>query len=286
VAEHTLCKSFDRNKFHGIFNDHQPKNTTVKKIATLCIAAILPALLITTSCQKSTSTQEESASAAPEANALSEEEKNAGWELLFDGSSLSGWKRYGHDTIGPLWTVQDGAIICNGEGLGEGSGRSGGSLMTTREFGNFELRAEWRVSPGGNSGILYHVIEKPEYKHDYETGPEFQVMDDGGWKGDPLKDVQLAGSNYDMYAAPSTKKVMPVGEWNTAKIIYNNGHVEHWLNGEKVVEFEEGSADYEARYKKSKWTEYPGWNKSKTGAISLQDHGAPVSFRNIKIREL
>jgi hypothetical protein len=259
----------------------------VKRIATLCFAAVLPALLVTTSCQKQTSTENESVEAsAPVANTLTEEEKNAGWELLFDGNSLSGWKRYGHDTIGPLWTVQEGAIVCDGKGLGEGSGEMGGSLMTTREFGNFELSVDWKISPGGNSGILYHVVEKPEYKTDYATGPEYQVMDDAGWKGDPLKDVQLAGGNYDMYAAPATKKVMPVGEWNNAKIVYNNGHVEHWLNGEKVVEFEEGSADFEERYKKSKWTEYPGWNKSKTGAISLQDHGAPVYYRNIKIRAL
>jgi hypothetical protein len=130
------------------------------------------------------------------------------------------------------------------------------------------------------------VVEKPEYKTDYATGPEYQVMDDAGWKGDSLKDVQQVGGSYDMYAAPATKKVMPVGEWNNARIIYNNGHVEHWLNGEKVVEFEESSADFEERYKKSKWTQFPGWNRSKTGAISLQDHGAPVYYKNIKVRAL
>ena len=261
-------------------------NSTVKKNTTLCFPAVLLALLITMSCQKASTPQETTAETAPATNALSEEEKNAGWELLFDGTSLEGWKRYGNDTIGPLWTVQDGAIVCDGEGLGEGSGKHGGSLTTIRQFGNFELSVDWKISPGGNSGILYHVIEKPEYNHDYETGPEYQVMDDTGWKGDKLRDEQLAGSNYDMHAAPATKKLMPVGEWNTAKIIYNNGHVEHWLNGKKIVAFEENSADFEARYKKSKWVEYPGWNKSKTGAISLQDHGAPVYYRNIKIRAL
>lgn len=248
-----------------------------------------------TACQKSTS-QSETSNADSTAidsattpkdnnNTLTAEEKNAGWELLFDGTSLSGWKRYNHDTIGPLWTVKDGAIVCDGTGLTEGTANVGGSLMTTRQFGNFELVADWKVSPGGNSGILYHVIEKPEYKHDYETGPEYQVMDDAGWKGE-LKPAQKVGSNYDMFEAPTNKKVMPVGEWNTAKIVYNNGHVEHWLNGEKVVEFEEGSPNYKERFKKSKWTKYPGWNKSKTGAISLQDHGAPVWFRNIKVRAL
>jgi len=231
-------------------------------------------------------TQEASTTTEVNINALTEEEKAAGWELLFDGSTLNGWKRYNHDTIGPLWTVKDGVIICDGTGFGEGSGDVGGSLMTTKTFGNFELVVEWKITPGGNSGILYHVVESPEYGHDYETGPEYQVMDDSGWTGGALTPQQKVGSNYDMFEAPETKKVMPVGEWNTSKIIYNNGHVEHYLNGEKTVEFDENSEEYNKRYQESKWVDYPGWNKSKVGAISLQDHGAPVYYRSIKIRSL
>ena len=246
-------------------------------------------LVFSFSCQRSSSpaetTAETPAETASSENSLTAAEKAAGWELLFDGASLDGWKRYNHDTIGPLWTVKDGAIVCDGTNLGEGSEAAGGSLITTRQFGNFELRADWKVSPGGNSGILYHVVESPEYKNDYETGPEYQVIDDSGWT-DKLTPSQKAGSNYDMFEAPETKKVNPPGEWNSARIVYNNGHVEHWLNGEKVVEFEEDSEAFQERYKKSKWVEYPAWNKSKTGAIALQDHGAPVHFRNIRIRAL
>ena len=241
---------------------------------------ILMAVMI--SCGKATTTEV----SAPAINTLTEEEQAAGWEVLFDGQTLNGWKRYRADTIGPLWSVKEGVIVCSGEGLGEGTKDIGGSLMTTRQFGNFELSVEWKIVPGGNSGILYHVVEKPEYGHDYETGPEYQVMDDAGWKGDKLNEAQKVGSNYDMYAAPPTKKVKPVGEWNEARVIYNNGHVEHWLNGEKTVEFQEGDADYQERYKKSKWVEYPGWNTSKVGSISLQDHGANVYYRSIKIRQL
>jgi hypothetical protein len=229
------------------------------------------------------SPQESSASKEP--NTLTPEEYAEGWELLFDGRTLDGWKRFNRDTIGPLWSIQEGSILCNGEGLSEGTANIGGSLVTTRQFENFDLILDYKVSEGGNSGILYHVVERPEYKFDYETGPEFQLMDDAGWKGE-LRDEQKAGSNYDMYAASSGKKINPSGEWNTARIVYYDGHVEHWLNGEKVLEFDEDSDDFKARFAKSKWKDYPSWNKSKSGALSLQDHGAPVYFRNIKIKKL
>ena len=252
-----------------------------KNILALVCLALAAALIV--SCGKSGNKTESSPATI---NTLTDDEKAAGWELLFDGQTLNGWKRYGADSIGPLWVIQDGVLVCNGEGFGEGTVGIGGSLMTLKQYGNFELSADWKITLGGNSGLLYHVVEKPEYKHDYETGPEMQVMDDVGWKGDSLREAQKVGSNYDMYAAPPNKKVNPVGEWNVARIIYNNGHVEHWLNGEKTVEFQEGDEDYQQRYKISKWPEYPGWNTSKVGSISLQDHGANVYFRNIKIRPL
>jgi hypothetical protein len=242
-------------------------------------------IFFSSSCKKG-GTKEEAKTDSVALNTLTPEEAAAGWQLLFDGKTLDGWKRFNHDTIGPLWSVEDGCIKVSGEGLGEGSGVWGGSLITLKKFGNFEWSADFKVSPGGNSGLLYHVVEGKQYTHDYVTGPEYQVLDDSGWKGDSLHQAQKVGSNYDMFAAPLTKKIKPAGEWNTAKIIYNNGHVEHWLNGEKTVEFEEGSPAYQEAFKKSKWTAYPDWNKFKTGSVSLQDHGAPIWFRNIKIKEL
>jgi len=210
------------------------------------------------------------------------------WISLFDGETLDGLKRYNADEIGPLWTIEDGAIKCDGKGHGEGSPEFGGSLITLQTFGNFELELEWRISEGGNSGILYHVVEKPEYSHAYVTGPEFQVCDDPEDTSDESRLNKLAGSSYDMYAAPPTKKLNPIMEWNSAKIVYKDGMVEHWLNGEKVVEFDESSEDYKLKFDQSKWSseEYPYWNTYKEGSIGLQDHGAAVWYRNIRIRSL
>lgn len=260
----------------------------MKQYRNLLGAALLFAVaLASCTTQKESSTADATSKDVSDiSNSLTPQQTAEGWQLLFDGETLTGWKRFNRDTIGPLWSVQEGAILCDGEGLGEGSGEHGGSLITTREFGNFDLVLDFKLTPGANSGILYHVVEDPKYKYDYETGPEYQVLDDGGWKGDKLKDAQLAGSNYDMFAASSSKKLKPAGEWNTARIVYMNGHVEHWLNGEKVLEFDENSEDFKSRYDASKWKEYPDWNKSKTGAIALQDHGAPVYFKNIRIKEL
>jgi len=210
------------------------------------------------------------------------------WISLFDGETLTGWKRFNADEIGPLWSVEDGAIKCDGQGHGEGSPEFGGSLVTLETFKNFELKLEWRISGGGNSGIMYHVLEGPEFSHAYVTGPEFQVRDDVQADGTMSSDNKAAGSSYDMYAAPSTKKLNPVMEWNTARIVYNDGKVEHWLNGEKAVEFDESSEDFKLKFDQSKWSsgEYPNWNAFKEGSIALQDHGAAVWYRNIRIRKL
>jgi len=217
-----------------------------------------------------------------EAEAVTEDD---GWVSIFDGETLNGWKRYNKEDIGPLWQVQDGMIFFDGSGLGEGSGEDGGTLITVKQYENFEFSVDWKIAEGGNSGLLYHVVEKPEYSHAYNTGPEYQLLDDSNWI-EPIKDVNTVAANYDMYAPSPDKKLNPPGDWNTSKIVYNNGHVEHWLNGEKVLEFEEGSEDWQERYNNSKWVEYPGWCQYKKGSLGLQDHGANLWFRNIKAKEL
>jgi hypothetical protein len=215
-------------------------------------------------------------------------QKTGEWISLFDGKTLTGWKRFNAAEIGPLWSVEDGTIKCDGKGHGEGSGEFGGSLITLEKFGNFELELEWKISEKGNSGILYHVVEKPEYTHDYVTGPEYQVADDPPGVGSPSSENKKTGSCYDMYPAPHDKKLNPVMQWNSTKIVWNEGKVEHRLNGQKVVEYDVNSQEFKERYSKSKWSsgKYPDWNTYKEGSISLQDHGAVVWYRNIRIRRL
>jgi len=253
----------------------------MKSILTFTGIMILGIFLSCTG-RKSSTTEPEGTT--PEAEMVQQSE----WISLFDGETLKGWKRFNADEIGPLWSVEDGAIKCDGEGHGEGSPEFGGSLTSLETFGNFELELEWRISEGGNSGIMYHVVEGPEFSHAYVTGPEYQVRDDGTGAISEADKNKTAGSSYDMYAAPATKKLNPVMEWNTARIVYNDGKVEQWLNGEKVVEFDENSEDFKEKFNNSKWStgEYPHWNAYKEGSIALQDHGAAVWYRNIKIRRL
>ncbi len=257
------------------------KKQSVKYLTFLMMAAFLLSLLSGCKKAKKAESGKEKIAEKTETAPSSQSE----WISLFDGKTLNGWKQYGRDQITKMWSAEDGMIVCNGEGGGEADGRQRGSLMTTDQFGNFELELEWKISPEGNSGILYHVVEKPEYKHAFDTGPEYQLIDDVNFPS-PITELQKTAAAYDMYPAKADKKLNPVGEWNRSKIIYNNGHVEHWLNGEKVVEYQEGSADWKTRYEKSKWVDYPGWDKYKKGAIALQDHGSKVWFRNIRIKKL
>jgi hypothetical protein len=212
------------------------------------------------------------------------EQANQEWISLFDGETLNGWKRYNADEIGDLWKVEEGMIVCYSTGGGEAT-EHGGSLITVEQFDNFEFMIDWKVSPGGNSGLLYHVVEDTAYHWAYATGPEYQLMDDGD-APERVNSNKLTASSYDMYAASAEKKVNPAGEWNTSKIVYDHGHVEHWLNGEKVLEFQKWDRDWTRRFLESKWTNYPGWDRYEKGSIGLQDHGSSIWFRNIKVRKL
>ncbi len=216
-------------------------------------------------------------------NVLTDQEKAEGWTLLFDGDTIDQWHGFnGEDVIGG-WTIEDGCL----KSLGRG-GDIGGDLVSNREFENFELSLEWRIGHGGNSGILYGVIEDPKYKAVYYTGPEYQLMDDIGFP-EKVEEWQLTGADYAMHLADkSKKKLQMVGgpEFNTSKIIVNGTHVEHWLNGEKIVEFERWTPEWTKMKTEGKWKEFPDYGMAKKGKISLQDHGSFIWFRNIRIREL
>ena len=206
-------------------------------------------------------------------NTLTSEEKAAGWRLLFDGESTAGWRNYGKPTISDGWKVQDGALTRVG---------AGGDIITNDEFGNFELSIDWKIEPGGNSGIFYRASEEKD--EIYWNAPEMQVLDDAKHP-DGQNPLQSAGAAYDLYPAPRGH-VRPGGEWNTARLVVNGNHVEQWLNDFKMVEFELGSRDWDSKIAGSKFKPHAQFGKNAQGHIGLQDHGNVVAFRNIKIRVL
>ncbi len=196
-----------------------------------------------------------------------------GWTVLFDGTATSAWRGFKRQDLPSGWQIVDGALTRVGPG---------GDIITRDQFGDFELELEWRVEPKGNSGIMYRVTE--EDANTYRTGPEMQVLDDAG-HADGKNRLTSAGSNYGLHAAPEGA-VKPAGEWNHARIVARGAHIEHWLNGQKVVEYELWSPDWEAKVKASKFSAWSGYGRAKRGHVALQDHGDRVAFRNIRIREL
>lgn len=214
-------------------------------------------------------------------NSLTEEEKSDGWMLLFDGENTDGWREFNGDSFPEGWTVEDGAL----KGLGDGGDIGGDIVFGAMEFEEFELEFTWKIAEGGNSGVLYHVVEDPKYKAPYETGPEYQVIDQIGFP-DPLEIWQSIGADYAMTEPDFEGAVKPAGEWNTSRIIFSEEGSSYWLNGKKTVEFVPYSEDWQANRNSGKWNDFPDYAISKTGLISLQDHGAPVWYKNLKIRIL
>jgi len=211
-------------------------------------------------------------------NHLTEKDIEDGWELLFNGYSTLGWRGYNLDSIGEGWVVKDGNLVSLGRG-----GDIGGDIITEGEYTSFELMLEWKLSPGGNSGFFYRVVEG-DYPALYATGPEYQIIDDLGYP-EPLNDLNTTGANYGMHP-PLNAKIKPVGEWNSSRLIVDNDHVEHWLNGVKVVEYTLWNDEWKNLVDHGKWKDYPDYGKASRGHIGLQDHGSMIWFRNIKIRNL
>lgn len=193
----------------------------------------------------------------------------SGWTSLFDGTSLNGWRPFkNQENTG--WDIADSSIHCKA---------AGPDLITDKEYGNFEFDVDWRISKGGNSGIIYRLTE--ENNETYLSGPEYQLLDNEGYP-DPIK----TGADYDMYDPQNPVYKEPM-QWNHTQIIVNGNHVEHWLNGVKVVDYDLHSADWDARKARSKWKDDAAYGAASKGHIALQDHGGhQVWFKNIRIKEL
>ncbi|MBC9910622.1 3-keto-disaccharide hydrolase [Chitinophaga varians] len=210
---------------------------------------------------------------------LSDADKAAGWQLLFNGTSKDGWRGFKNKPTEP-WVVENGVLHCLGSTTDKSDKR--GDLITDKEYENFELTADWKLAPKGNSGILYMVTE--EFDAPYLSGPEYQIIDDNNFP-EKLEDWQKTGANYAMNP-PLVAASNPIGQWNTTKIIVNKGHVEHWLNGQKTAEYELWTDEWKKHKAEGKWKDAKGYGMSKKGHITLQDHGSEIWFKNIKIKEI
>ena len=206
-------------------------------------------------------------------NTLTAQERQEGWRLLFDGKTLNGWRGYKLPNVPQGWAVEDGALTRVSRTT---------DLITTEQFRDFDLQLEWKTVRGGNSGIFYRAPEGQNIIYQY--APEYQLLDDPNHP-DGRVELTSAGSNYALHPAPRGV-VKPAGEWNSTRIVVRGNQVEHWLNGQKIVEYELGSEDWKQRVAKAKFAEWPDYGKSPQGHIGIQgDHGW-VALRNVKIRVL
>lgn len=224
------------------------------------------------------------------------------WMDLLSEEHANAWRGYNAEELPPGWTIADGELYFDTEVELEQDYTGGRDILYgAREFDNFELEVEWKIPPGGNSGIFYHV--KEGYGAPSEVAPEYQLIDDEGYaeihdlsgynrqfgaeNPAELQDWQRTGADYAMTVPDDSKKQLnPAGEWNRSRIVYTPDRVEHWLNGQKLLEFDPGSDDWRQKRDSGKWKNMPDYGKFESGYIALQDHGSPLWFRNIRIRPL
>ena len=198
----------------------------------------------------------------------------AKWRVLFDGTSLDAWRGYKSEKVPPGWTIVDRTLAKDGRVE---------DIVSKDEFGDFELVMDWKIGEAGNSGIFYRGTE--EYEHIYWSAPEYQLLDDAKASDNKTR-LTCAGAAYAIYPSPPGH-LKPVGEWNTVRIVARGAHVEHWLNGFKLLEYELGSPDWQTKVKASKFVDWANYGRAPRGHIAMQgDHEGALAFRNIRIREL
>ncbi len=196
------------------------------------------------------------------------------WVSLFDGKTISQWRGFKMESVPDSWRVEDGAITwTRGEAV---------DLVSREPYTNFEFEFDWKVPPGGNSGIMFRVSEVPE--RTYHSGPEFQILDNAR-HSDGKNPMTSAGANHSLHA-PTRDMCKPVGEWNQGRLVVNGHHVEHWLNGERVVEYELHSPDWTRRLLASKFKDVPQYGREPRGHLVLQEHGSRVQYTNLRIKVL
>lgn len=210
---------------------------------------------------------------------LTDAEKAEGWELLFDDNSIKGWHIFNNRSDGSAWIRKDGAITLD---TSNKTGR--GDLITDAVYGDFDLKLEWKIGKGGNSGIIFYVQDDPKYGATYHTGPEMQVLDNTA-HADAKIIKHRAGDLYDLITG-EPESVKPVGEWNAVEIKSKGGTLEFYLNGNKIVTTTMWDENWRTMIANSKFKAWPDFGTFKEGHIALQDHGDPVWYRNVKIRRL
>ena len=261
----------------------------------LFMTVLTSLLLVSMACAPDNQESAEAASPEPQQpNTLTEAEVAAGWRLLFDGETFAGWRGMGRDAPPEgHWVIEDGTIrkVASGDvpTAADGQPLEGGDLMTIETFENFELSLEWKVSQAGNSGIKYNVSEEmstafpPRHA---ALGFEYQILDDQAHPDAQNGPNRTAAALYDMIPPSANKPLRPVGTFNHARLVFNGNHGEHWLNGEKVVEYDIGTARFDSLLAASKYQPIEGFADRRKGHLVLQDHSDDVWFRNIKIREI
>lgn len=220
----------------------------------------------------------------PPVNKLTKKEKRQGWTLLYDGKTTSGWHVYQQKSDGSAWKSVDGALMLDPSKREKGRIVGGGDLVTDAVFQDFHFSVEWKISPKGNSGIIFLLQEDKKYEHPWHTGPEMQVLDNEGHPDGKITSHR-SGDLYDLIRS-SSEPVKGPGEWNKAEIRFEKGKLDLYMNGVLVVSTMMGDENWKQLVAKSKFRRWPDFATFTSGRIALQDHGDPVWYRNIKIRKL